>query len=334
MVSKRLILILGIFLIFSSIIGAYASDYQDISRVLEENDESDLTGCCSIVLQLDGNNSMMSFRRDANLTAEIYIEEIDWHGMKAIKQYKTEGGYFCQVIITSNGWMIGYGGIDDGEDNQKIEEITAGMISDDYNISESSLSEIQQIKQQYKMGHVVIKAPNGNYGLTTATDQYTGKLEPGQYLSVPNRYTYFRSGSIPLNTTDDEKIKDMIELEMSDMFGLTRRDITTFNFHPVDNSTFTGNVTDIYLSNDDGSTFGMSTASLADNVHFQNKVFNAEEIPIAPNYQSIGSVMFANEQPESSNFILFAYAALVAFIGILFFVTLKIIRSFRSRKYR
>lgn len=334
MVSKRLILILGIFLIFSSIIGAYASDYQDISRVLEENDESDLTGCCSIVLQLDGNNSMMSFRRDANLTAEIYIEEIDWHGMKAIKQYKTEGGYFCQVIITSNGWMIGYGGIDDGEDNQKIEEITAGMISDDYNISESSLSEIQQIKQQYKMGHVVIKAPNGNYGLTTATDQYTGKLEPGQYLSVPNRYTYFRSGSIPLNTTDDEKIKDMIELEMSDMFGLTRRDITTFNFHPVDNSTFTGNVTDLYLSNDDGSTFGMSTASLADNVHFQNKVFNAEEIPIAPNYQSIGSVMFANEQPESSNFILFAYAALVAFIGILFFVTLKIIRSIRSRKYR
>ena len=334
MVSKRIILTLGIFLIFSSIIGAYASDYQDISRVLEENDESELTGCCSIVLQLDGNNSMMSFRRDANLTAEIYIEEIDWHGMKAIKQYKTEGGYFCQVIITSNGWMIGYGGIDDGEDNQKIEEITAGMISDDYSISESSLSEIQQIKQQYKMGHVVIKAPNGNYGLTTATDQYTGKLEPGQYLSVPNRYTYFRSGSIPLNTTDDEKIKDMIELEITDMFGLTRRDITTFNFHPVDNSTFTGNVTDIYLSNDDGSTFGMSTASLADNVHFQNKVFNAEEIPIAPNYQSIGSVMFANEQPESSNFILFAYAALVAFIGLLFFVTLKIIMSIRSRKYR
>ena len=143
MISKRSIFILGIFLILVSVLSVCASDNQqniyEIQQILDETNASDLTGCCSVALQLDGNNSMFSFRRDANLTADIYVEEIDWHGIPAIKQYKTEGDYFCQVIITSNGWTIGYGGIDDGPDNEKIEEITSKMITDDNSISEDGL---------------------------------------------------------------------------------------------------------------------------------------------------------------------------------------------------
>ena len=181
MISKRSIFILGIFLILVSVLSVCASDNQqniyEIQQILDETNASDLTGCCSVALQLDGNNSMFSFRRDANLTADIYVEEIDWHGIPAIKQYKTEGDYFCQVIITSNGWTIGYGGIDDGPDNEKIEEITSQMITDDNSISEDGLIQVQQIKEPYKLGHLLIKAPNGNYGVAFSDNHFKGKLE-------------------------------------------------------------------------------------------------------------------------------------------------------------
>ena len=129
---KRFILIISVVLILASILAVSASDYHhDINEVkylLDNTDESELTGCCSVVLQLDGNNSILSFRRDSETPADIFIEEIDWHGHKAIKQYKTNGGYFCQVIITQEGWVIGYGGIDDGDDNKKIEEINLKIL--------------------------------------------------------------------------------------------------------------------------------------------------------------------------------------------------------------
>lgn len=161
MISRRVVWIFGITLILISILGVCSAgnhhNNYDIQQVLAETNESDLTGCCSVALQLDGNNSMFAFRRDANLTADIYIEEIDWHGIPAIKQYKTTGDYFCQVIITSNGWTIGYGGIDDGPDNEKIEEITSQMITDDNSISDEKLAQIQKIKEPYKMGHLLIR---------------------------------------------------------------------------------------------------------------------------------------------------------------------------------
>ena len=97
-----------------SIIGVCASDYQydinELKVILANTDESDMTGCCSVMLQLEGNDSMFSFRRDASFSADIYIiNTTDWHGHKAIKQYKTDGGYFCQAVVTDDGWLIGFG---------------------------------------------------------------------------------------------------------------------------------------------------------------------------------------------------------------------------------
>lgn len=337
---KKIILILTLIVFFSSVIAVSANateqNVHDIQSILENNNASDLTGCCSIMLQQDGNNSIMSFRRDAGNAADIYIEKIDWHGKEAIKQYKTSAGYFCQVIITSDGWMIGYGGIDDGEDNKKIENITAGMITDNYTIPESGLEQVQQIKAAYGLGHLLIKAPNGNYGVATANTHYTGKLSPNQYISVPNKEGFIRTGDVQPNATD--KIKTMNNLEISDGFGLTRRDITTFNFQCVNDTT---NVTDVYIANDDGSYWGMSTAGLVDTVNFTGKIIKPDEIPIAPSYKSIGNITFGNADAPSNNgggfdiwgiIVLIGIAVVVAIVAFISYHTVKVLRY--RRRYR
>ena len=333
---KKIILILGIIVLLSSVISVSADDNQydiyDIQEIIESNNASDMTGCCSVKLQQDGANSIMSFRRDAESGADIYIEKLDdWHGKQAIKQYKTAGGYFCQVIITSDGWIIGYGGIDDGPDNEKIENITGGMINENNTISKEGLSQIQAIKEPYKLGHVFIKAPNGNYGIATDKGHFTGKLNPGEYISMPNRYTYFRSGNITDNTTD--KIEVMNRLAITDAFGLTRRDVTTFNFQVGNES----NVTDVYVANDDGSTFGMSTGGLADNVNFTGTIIEAGDIPIAPSYKHIGNITFEKQESDlgSFNFLTLAtYAIIVIIIGAVAFFSYHTIKVLRYRRYR
>lgn len=333
---KKIILFLSIIVLFSSLIAVSADDTQydifDIQKILEDNNATDMTGCCSVILQEDGANSIISFRRDAENAADITIEKLEnWHGKPAIKQYKTAGGYFCQVIVTNDGWIIGYGGIDDGPDNEKIENITGGMINDNNTISEEGLAQIQSIKEPYKLGHVVIKAPNGNYGIATDKGHFTGKLNPGEYISMPNRYTYFRSGNISLN--DSDKIETMNRLAISDAFGLTRRDVTTFNFQ-VGNET---NVTDVYVSNDDGSTFGMSTGGLVDNINFTGTWIDAGDIPIAPKYKKIGNITFEKQQTGSElgsfNFLTLAvYAIIVIIIGVVIFISYHAIKVLRYRK--
>ena len=303
MISKKIILLLSLTLIFVSIIGVGASEYQysmeEIKAILDSTDESEMTGCCSVVLQLEGNNSIFSFRRDASFSADIYINNYtDWHGHKVVKQYKTEGGYFCQAIVTDDGWTIGYGGIDDGVDNAKIENITAKMVNKNNTISEADLIKVQEIKAAYGLGHLVIKAPNGNYGLATATTHQTGHLEPGEYISLPNKFQFFRSGEIALNSSD--KITTMTELAASDGFGLTRRDITTFHYYNMTNDTFDGNITDVYLSNDDGSMYGMSTGGLSDDVSFNNNTtIKGSDLPIAPKTIKFATVEFEPEHNDT-----------------------------------
>ena len=290
--NKRILIILSVLAILIFAIGAYsASQYQD-TQVNNTSDELG-EGCCSIVCQLDGNNSLTAFRRDANYSADIKIEKINWHGKPAIKQYKTEGGYFSQIIITHDGWVIGFGGLDDGEDSERIENITAGMVLNN-TISDKSLAEIEKIKSKYERGHVIIKAPNGTYGVAMATTHFTGVLKSGDYISVPNKYSYVRTGDIQLNSSD--KIKIMTNLEISDAYGLVRRDISVFHFYTVDNDTFTGNITDIFISNDDGSFYDMDTGSMADNIIFGNETVKAGDIPIAPKYRSLGSVNFTPDE--------------------------------------
>ena len=333
--KKRVLLIFSIFIIFIFAMGAYSANdeptYEDIVEMLQNTNSTDLTGCCSIVCQLDGNNSLLSFRRDAKYSANINIEQVEWHGKNAIKQYKTEQGYFCQVIVTNDGWTVGYGGMDDGPDNEYVENLTADMISKN-DISEDGLKEIQRIKASHGRGHAIIKAPNGHYGAVINDTHFTGDLKEGDYLSLPNKYAYFRSGHMSENTSD--KIKSMQNLEITDGYGLDRRDITTYFFHQVENDTFKGNITDIYMSNDDGSTFGMKTGGLYDNIKFNGTVINGSSIPIAPSYKQLGTIEFTENNNDSSGGILTSVGYGIAIILIVIILVFGIRAANRLRYTR
>ena len=327
---NRKFIALSIFIIFISICSVYATfNYQNTDDFPVISNATDEFGCCSIVLQLEGNDTVFCYRRDSNVTADIFVEQADWHGYSVIKQYKTDDGYFNHVIVTSDGWVIGLGGIDDGIENEKCENITAKMISDDYSISKEGLKEIQEINKPFGRGHVLIKAPNGNYGFATVSKLKTGKLEPGRYISLPNDYSYSRGNNFSLNTTD--KVKLINKLAQSDKYGLDRREIVTYDFKSDD----LYNKTDIYVSNEDGSKLGVDYTDCIDDVYFNNTLTKGADIPIAPEYKKIGSVVFINEDSNVYKLIILSViVAFVIFVAFLYFIISKFIRFIKSEIFR
>lgn len=307
----------------------YAITYQNNDDALimsQTGNDTDSFGCCSIVLQLDGNDTLMSYRRDSDMDADVHIEKVDWHGKQAIKQYKTEGGYFCHVIVTSDGWVISLGGIDDGIDNEIAENITATMINDNYTINESALAEIQEMKKPYGRGHVVIKAPNGNYGFATVDKVKTGQLYPGRYISIPNDYAYSRANDISID--NDDNIKVMSELSQSDKYGLDRREIIIYDININESS----NTTDVYVSNEDGSLVGVDNSIYIDNVYFNETLTAGKDIPIAPDYKKLGSFSFSEETNPFAKLIYWVIIiSFVVFVAILSFVAYQFIRFIKNK---
>ena len=331
---KRKFLIFGIVVILISIMGVYSAQYHDnateVSGIVESANGDDVFGCCSIVLQLDGNDGMISFRRDSNYTADIKVEKINWHGIPVIKQSKEDQGYFTHVIITHDGWMIGMGGIDDGEDSKKCEDIAYKMINNDSSINKSCLKEIQDIKKPYGRGHVVVKAPNGNYGFANVNKLKTGTLEPGMYISIPNNYSMSRSGNLSLES--DDLIKDMTELSQLDKYGFDRRDIITYDFHASPNN----NTTDVYVANEDGSKLNVSYVDCVDDVYFNNQLTKAADIPIAPDYKSLGSITFTDADLNSldGNMVYIVLAGVVIFIIALGYGVYRFVRFVKTKFMR
>ena len=325
---NKKILILIMFVGLVSLIGAYSAAIQEDAALMPSYiDEKDL-GCCSIVLQLDGNNTLMSHRRDSNIDVDIHIENVDWHGYKAVKQYKTDNKYFCHVIVTSDGWVIGQGGIDDGPDNELVENISATMINKDNSISTADLEKIQKIKQPYGRGHFLIKAPNGNYGFATVDKIKTGKLEPGQYISLPNNYSLSRAGNVTLDSTD--KIEVMNNLSRSDLYAdAGRREIVVYDFEVADNK----NTTDIYVSNEDGAYVGVDNTKFIDDIYVNDDLTKGSDIPISPAYKQIGSFAFDSEGDLFSG--IFSIMKIIVFFiiaGILIFILIRFV-NFRRKNY-
>ncbi len=324
--KKIIVIIIAIIAIAVCLSVVSADDYKNSPDTTSTTNTSDKLGCCSVVIQLKGNESVMSFRRDAKNEANINITEEKWHNTTILKQYKKEGGYFVQTIITEDGWIMGFGGIDDGIHNKQIENITSEIVSSK-NISNGNLQKIQNIKQKFGLGHVVIKSPEGNYGIAMANTHIKGKLKEGDYLSIPNRYKYSRSGTIANQSADP--VDSAIQLATSDAYGLSRRDIMTYHYKPIDNDTFKGHGIDIFASNDDGKQFSQHNAQNCDNFYYNNTFHDKKDIPIAPKKMYVGTHLFENHKTNNQ---LISVATLIISTILIVTISLKIIHNKNQRK--
>ena len=241
------------------------------------DDLINLSECSSAVLQVSDNEGVICVRRDAANAADIYIESGSWGDIGYLKQYKTSGGYFSHAIVTSNGWLIGNGGVTDGSVFRQIESIASEMVVTNQ-ITNDYLSRIYKIISRYSLGHFVIKAADGTYGVVFSNLYHVSKLQPGQYVLCPNVYSMSQKGSYDssLNPVDAA-----IKKVYTDSYGVNRRNIMTYHWKLTASSDGLSYGVDSYASNDDGRGVGRSTSNMADNVYYFSNFHSRNSIPLA-----------------------------------------------------
>lgn len=249
-----------------------------------------LSECSSAVLQVSDNEGVICVRRDATNAADIHIESGNWGDIGYLKQYKTAGDYFSHAIVTSNGWIIGNGGVTDGSAFRQIESIASEMVVSNQ-ITNDYLSRIYKIISRYSLGHFVIKAANGTYGVVFTNLYHVSKLQPGQYVLCPNVYSMSQKGyyDSSLNPVDAA-----IKQVYTDDYGVNRRNIMTYHWKLTTSSNGLSYSIDSYASNDDGKGVGRSTAYLADNVYYFNDFHSRNSIPMARDKLFLGNHVFDN----------------------------------------
>lgn len=247
-----------------------------------------LSECSSLVLHVSDSEGVISFRRDSTEAADLYIVEGNWGQIDFIKQYKTSGGYFFHAIVTSNGWLIGTGGITDGSRNRQIESIASEMVLNN-EIADSYLRRIYNIISSDSLGHFVIKAPDGTYGVAFTNLYHVGKLNPGEFVLCPNVYSKSQRGyyDSSLNVVDAA-----IKIIYTDSYGVNRRNVMTYHYKVVSSNGLSKEV-DVYGSNDNGRGVGRSTAGLADNVYYFGSYFSKSKLPQTPDKVKLGTYVFS-----------------------------------------
>lgn len=248
-------------------------------------------GCCSFFLQVSTTESVGGFRRDATNALDVYIESMKWNGRTALKQYKLSNSYFFHFITTSDGWMIGTGGIDNPDINSAIEDLAGKMVQAN-KIVVSYLKQIQSYERELGLGHFAIKAPDGRYAVVWEDGYWAGKLNSGEYISVPNYQSCYRHGDY--KTFDDNLLKAAVKIGATDVFGINRRDITVFQWKAVTKHYKTSSIVKTYAANDAGDYVGRYTENLRDNIIYENNFISKYKLPNAPNLKGIGAFNFGN----------------------------------------
>lgn len=243
------------------------------------------TGCCSFYLQVSSTEAVAGFRRDATNALNIYIKAVKWHGKTAIKQYKEAYSYFFHSITTSDGWMVGTGGMDNPGINRAIENLAGKMVKSG-KIQHSYLKKIQSYESQLGLGHFSIKAPNGKYAVVWSSGIYSGKLKPGEYLSSPNGKYCFRHAK--WTGYSKNPAKAAIKVGATDSYGINRRDITIFHWKATTTEGKTSSHVNVYAANDNGRFVGMSTGYLKDDIYFKNKFISKNKLPGPPSKLLLG----------------------------------------------
>jgi outer membrane protein assembly factor BamB len=252
-------------------------------------------GCCSVVVHVSNGHDVVAFRRDSTEAADIYIIKERWYGKNAIKEYKTSGEYFVHNIITENGWIMGAGG---GGINREIEKL-AGEIMLRGTISMKDLQRADTLLTKQTFGHFYIKAPSNTIGVTIARGRdriskiFT--MTDGSYICAPNKPSLYHQGNY--TTYKNDPVKAAIYIAGTDPYGVTRRNIITYD---LNNNINTTNI-HAYASFDGGILIKRLKGS-PDNVFFLGKEYLAKSLPDIPDRLSIGEITFNKSADEINPF--------------------------------
>ena len=262
------------------------------------------TGCCSVLIHVGPARDVLSYRRDSVNSADIIIDKMNFNGQTAIKEYKTQRGYFTHTIITENGWMISIGGKDDPNITKQLETLASDIISKGY-IERGDIEKANTIIERNGWGHFLIKAPDDNIGLTACDYRVHRsmtklfKMKDGDYVKVPNNPRYYDKGKF--NSFSKDPDNAAIEIIGTDIYGQSRRDVITYDYNSKKVS--------IWASFDGGALLWGPIGN-PDNIQYLGNEINGNDLPLIPAKKFLGeedltvdptiSSVFNNQKISSS----------------------------------
>ena len=234
--------------------------------------------CCSFYLQVSDTEAVGGFRRDNTGATTITVKHCTIKGLSAVKHYNENG--FVHLIVFSNGWIVGNGGLDSSGFIKRMEKLAVDMIKSN-KIKMSSIKKIYRYKRSINFGHFAIKAPNGRYAVAWKNKIITGKLKPGQFLCTPNFKQYYRHSTYGKYSKNPAKAA--IKVGATDKYGVNRRQIVVLHWKATSDKNYrTTSSVKCYAANDNGKFVGVSSGGLVDTVKFKGKVVRGHKLPKVP----------------------------------------------------
>ena len=251
------------------------------------NTDDDLDeGCCSVIVQVTNNHHVVAFRRDATFPADLIITQNSFYGKNAEIQYKINGGLFYHTVITSDGWIVGSGGIGSTHNHELMS--LAGQIMEEGTINGEYLQKAQSILTNMGAGHFLIKSPDNYVGFvihfteTTLNKQF--KMQDGEFISVPNAPQYYREGNYTAFNSNPVLAASMIE--GTDLWGINRRDVIIHDVKRNRDST----MLQIWASFDNGSLINRDGGKGGpDDIQFlDDQIAYGKDLPVTPQMTKLG----------------------------------------------
>ena len=298
--KKFMLFVVLLFLISMASVSASDVNETDVDVDFDKSNSE----CCSFVIQ-EENETVFGFRQDAPLNGYgvvIHNETISDSDTGEeleciIQEIDTPGNHFIHAIITEDGWVASHGG-DSYILNKTLdlEKIAKDMLLSK-NISSDSLSQIQDIFKYFKYGHFFIKDPDGNYGIAYYQTCLYGKLEPGEFMIIPNEYYGFRGG----NATDYaiDPVDAIVEICSYENTGWNRRNVHIYDYNVYETLEGQKYGVDVYISDDNGLNVGLNTSEIVTYVYFNDEYYPASDIPQNPDNLYLGTYIFENQTIDS-----------------------------------
>ena len=266
----------------------------DVNQTDFDSDFNKSAECCSFVIQEEAG-TVFAFRQDAPVDGQgviIHNDTLDGHEV-IVQEIDSPDNHFIHAIVTEDGWVAGHGGDSSNvSDTLALERIADEMLASK-KISSDCLNQIQKIFKKYEYGHFLIKAPDGSYGVVYSENCTLGKLNPGEFLVIPNEYDGFSNGNYTDYSMDPvDAIVDICSYEDS---GWNRRNVYSYDYkvHDVDDKQKYG--VDVYVTNDNGYNVGLNTSEIVNYCYFNDDLYPESEIPQNPDKLCIANYTFENQ---------------------------------------